>query len=67
MPRGTGIPPRDIVPGTEPLSTGEVTEFTGLVFRNWELKEELEAEYDHVVSASGQLAYVRWLRDVRLP
>lgn len=67
MPRGTGIPPRDIVPDTEPLSTEEATRFEMLMFRNWELREELIAEHNQVTSAYAQLAHVRWLRDVRLP
>jgi hypothetical protein len=59
--------PPDIVPGTRQLSTGETTEFAGLISRNWGTTDELYAERAQLASAYKQLAYVRWLRNVKLP
>lgn len=66
MPYGTRVPP-DTVPDAMPLSTREITEFNGLVFRNWGAIAELTAERAQLADAYAQLAHVRWLRDVRLP
>jgi hypothetical protein len=61
-----GVPP-DVVPDGRPLSTEENSEFALLVSSDWGAEEEYTAEQSQLASASEHLAYLRWLRNVKLP